>query len=237
MGRAEFGVTRIVVILTIMTCIVGADGPALLSLQERGANHLREPQSIFAATRSPDTDLKTAVDHEAEAGRVIWPLWTQCGEFHITKVTFGPFEGRESGRPRGSRGEAGGTRGSRSFVTRSSLSGTFITQVKGARLVAYREPLTEADRLNGLEWHGVVRLTALAYRVHETRSGKAPQWSPWKNGAPILLLGEGYAASYDRQLERRQGKWQVSLTRSHTAGTPIDVAKNTQAIICTELPH
>jgi hypothetical protein len=34
---------------------------------------------------------------EAEAGRVIWPLWTQCGEFHITKVVKPPLHPRFRG--------------------------------------------------------------------------------------------------------------------------------------------
>jgi hypothetical protein len=219
MGRVRLDVTRMTVILMITAGITGADGLALLPHHERGADGPRQPQSIFAATRSPDTDPNTAVDHEAEAvaGRVIWPLWTQCGEFHITKVTIMPSEARGTSR----------TRGSRSFV--GTISGTFITQVKGARLVPRGEPITEADRLNGLEWHGVVRFTALAYRVHGTsRPGEAPQWSPWRDGAPT---------NSDRQLEKRQGKWQVSLAKSPMTGTATDVAKNTQAITCAELPR
>ena len=146
---------------------------------------------------------------EAEAGRVIWPLWTQCGEFHITKVVIPP-----------------GRRG-------SGAGGSFITQVKGAHLVAQGQPLTEADRLNALEWHGVVRFTALASRVHgpirlSRGEREPPQWSQWREGAP---------SNYDRRLEKRQGKWQVFVAKNATTGTASDVAKETQPIACAELPR
>jgi hypothetical protein len=41
------------------------------------------------------------------------------------------------------------------------------------------EPLTPADRLNGLTWKGTIKTTIAAYRKAHEREGAAPCWFRW----------------------------------------------------------
>jgi hypothetical protein len=59
--------------------------------------------------------------------------------------------------------------------------------------------VTEADKLNGIEWKGSSYLTPAAYRVY---SYKSKEWEQWRNGAPI-------GVSTYANLIKQRGEWSV----------------------------
>ena len=74
-----------------------------------------------------------------------------------------------------------------------------LVEAKNLSLTAYSKgPLSEADKLNGLEWSGSVELTAKASRNKTRISGD--KWSQWQNG---MASGGGF------HLEKRNGQWKV----------------------------
>lgn len=58
-------------------------------------------------------------------------------------------------------------------------------------------PLTEADRLNGIDRRVSVRIRAKAWRIYEEGN-----WSEWKPRTPVLMSGFS--------LERRSGEWKTA---------------------------
>jgi len=74
---------------------------------------------------------------------------------------------------------------------------TYITDIKGASSRLEADPITDADRLNGIKWQGRLFLTARAYRRLEgPNSGK---WSEWED-----YRGEAFGSWYISNLN---GTW------------------------------
>jgi hypothetical protein len=75
---------------------------------------------------------------------------------------------------------------------------TFMTkdvQFKPATPKVVAEDITEADRLNGVEWHGAVNFSAPAHRVRMDGNPWA-DWEPWPQGT-----------FWSVELEKRNGNW------------------------------
>jgi hypothetical protein len=91
-----------------------------------------------------------------------------------------------------------GTGGSDSLLPRS------LVEAKDLACRAQREQLTEADKLNGVEWKGAVEFMASATRRKPLRPNAA--WSDWESGLVLYGIGDG-GSTY--ALEKRRGKWKI----------------------------
>jgi hypothetical protein len=77
-------------------------------------------------------------------------------------------------------------------VSAACQGGTFLHyglndtlwELKGATMHVDVDHLTEADRLNGLEWRAVSWLAPTAARDH---GGDGPSWSPWTSGSRFYV--------------------------------------------------
>ena len=67
-------------------------------------------------------------------------------------------------------------------------------------------PLTEADKLNGIEWKGTVILVAKASRPFKAEGfERKPAWQAWENGAKIDHQ------NISGSLAKRKGRWHLEL--------------------------
>jgi hypothetical protein len=81
-----------------------------------------------------------------------------------------------------------------------------IFELRKANVVVYPDSLSEADKLNGLEWQGSVGLCAEAARSYCDYSypvQPANSWSAWRPGE----FGSGRILGIN--CEKRNGKWKI----------------------------
>ena len=95
------------------------------------------------------------------------------------------------------------------FVRGGLLQEQDLFQIKNPDTIIKETPLTEADRLNGVEWRGSLTIITTAHRKLE---GK--QWGEWRDGGPqrvtmtelgspsLLYLGDG-------SFYKKQGHWSI----------------------------
>ncbi len=83
-----------------------------------------------------------------------------------------------------------------------------LVAAKGISFKVQSMPLTEADRLNELEWRGKVECGASASRTRVLDSEGG--WSDWKAGL-ALYAGDGEAMlrTETYTLERKSGQWRI----------------------------
>lgn len=78
-----------------------------------------------------------------------------------------------------------------------------LYQYKDAEIDVEEQKVSQADRLNGVEWRGITHLKPEAYRSWDSVSKK---WAPWRNGVPIM----GPSFGLTQRLEKRRGQWVYS---------------------------
>lgn len=81
--------------------------------------------------------------------------------------------------------------------------------------------LTEAHRLNGLEWHGNIYPETKASRTWDLGANK---WSEWSNGVD---RGDGFYY----QMQKSKGQWHIDLSR-----WPYDTVSRYVPVDCSKLP-
>jgi hypothetical protein len=71
-----------------------------------------------------------------------------------------------------------------------------------------KSPLTEADKLNGIEWEGSITIMAVAHREYFKSSGG---WSGWIDGAPYRASDSPLLGGWllDSTLYKQKGRWNV----------------------------
>ena len=71
-------------------------------------------------------------------------------------------------------------------------------------------PLTQADRLNGIEWQGVVEIPVSAYRYYDYQERS---WYGWFNGQPPRREGAVYLSdippTLGTSIVKRRGRWDI----------------------------
>jgi hypothetical protein len=71
-------------------------------------------------------------------------------------------------------------------------------------------PITEADRLNGIEWHGIVEIPVSAYRYHDYDEKK---WHGWFNGPPPRREAPNFLSelppTLGSSISKVKGKWDL----------------------------
>jgi hypothetical protein len=104
-----------------------------------------------------------------------------------------------------------------------TVNGGKLLAAKGISFeVRPHAPLTEADRLNQLEWSGVVdcRASASCARLLSSKGG----WNPWETGLQ-LYAGDGvglehYEGTTSYQIEKRGGQWRIVSLAFESARRP-----------------
>jgi hypothetical protein len=84
-----------------------------------------------------------------------------------------------------------------------SMSPRSLIEARSVSLKISSDPLTEADKLNQLEWRGQVNVSAAASRRKPLQPGAA--WQEWQPGLE-LYNGDG-ATTY--LLEKKAGQWKI----------------------------
>lgn len=104
-----------------------------------------------------------------------------------------------------------------------------IIEVKGLRFHAEAEELTQADRANGIEWHGWLRLTCNMRRSWECETlecetglgGPRSQWYDC-DGSSLSSFTIGSIISWDSPLwvSKRDGEWYYHSTMPYFSAFP-----------------
>jgi hypothetical protein len=112
-------------------------------------------------------------------------------------------------------------------------------QFKPVTYELLEEPITEADRLNGVEWKGYATFpTKLTFRYYDSRNKK---WSSWREGTIIYqpnelrelrnkIIGRELDAPLIQELRKEKGKW--NYERGDSEKDTANLAKPN----CSEIP-
>jgi hypothetical protein len=153
---------------------------------------------------------------EVEAHKYLLTIFTQCGEDYFSKQTIPqppPVFARDK-------------------TARTSLPESYIIeQYHKFTTTITPKPLTTADTLNGIEWHGTLAVSAAAKR--EFAHGKSillkkvDAWSDWQamTESPGMEGWPGVWAGLRFYIAKKQGQWTI-------AGR----SERRQAPDCTSIP-
>lgn len=83
------------------------------------------------------------------------------------------------------------------FGVRKIASDNGLYQFKNPKVSVKSQDLTQADKLNGIEWKGNSTFTAEAWRLYDV-TGK---WGPWRQGFTSLGVGLGVT------MYKQKGQW------------------------------
>lgn len=94
-----------------------------------------------------------------------------------------------------------------------SLNPRRLVEAKGLSFQVQAIPLTPADKLNGLEWSGVVACQFTASRSKPLNSGA---WGDWQNG---VFFGDGEGEN-QYELQKKSGQWKIERAAFVSAQRP-----------------
>ncbi|MBS0209046.1 MAG: DUF4339 domain-containing protein [Planctomycetes bacterium] len=81
-----------------------------------------------------------------------------------------------------------------------------VFELRNPHVMVASQGMTEADRLNGRGFHGIIKLGADAGRFYplndQWANGFSGRWSAWANGAPMFCFCE-------IAIEQRNGAWKI----------------------------
>lgn len=104
--------------------------------------------------------------------------------------------------------------------------GLVFHEFMGLSIGVFPSPISEIDKLNGIEWKGLTRLFAKATRAYHPKGweGWGPdsaRWLDWIEGAKV----EG--KDVDALISKKKGRWHVD---------PVGSSIIMKAIKCSEIP-
>ena len=77
-----------------------------------------------------------------------------------------------------------------------------LSEFKGFTYQLKSEPLSEADRLNGLEWRGGWVTGSTSERIRDRKGGVWEKWEEWEPGTPLSKT-----PTPEPYLIRKKGQW------------------------------
>ncbi len=103
-----------------------------------------------------------------------------------------------------------GQNGTFTGLNAATFTGQSIVQVREVTFKGHLDPggLSEADKLNGLDWRGWVHADGPASRRYDV-TGKA--WAPWKAGVNVISC----------RLEHQNGKWTFDIIQHMGGGVDL----------------
>jgi hypothetical protein len=89
-----------------------------------------------------------------------------------------------------------------------AMGGPFLFQIKGPKIQVSTQPLSEANRLNGVQWIGTIELFSAAERKCQLDSGRSAGWGSWSTRG---RLADGRPWPVDSvELRKENGQWIVT---------------------------
>jgi hypothetical protein len=134
--------------------------------------------SAACSTRLGSTDSPLDVEAKGEAEKFWATQITKCGDFHYRKQ-----------------------------ILPEKDNYVLYFQMRNAGVVVSPNKVTEADRLNGIEWKGETSFRPEASRVWGTEKGAWYEWKPGMGNVPDLSYG----------MRKVNGKWAVNTEKSYVA--------------------
>lgn len=104
-------------------------------------------------------------------------------------------------------------------------------QLKSASFYVKETPLTEATKLNGIEWQGRIMFVASAYRKRSANWG----WTSWQDGVPptqsdLAPLVDAHSV-LDKGFSKKNGQWEIGEDGKEIADKPSHIKPD-----CSEIP-
>jgi hypothetical protein len=96
-------------------------------------------------------------------------------------------------------------------------------QMRDPEIVVTLNKVSEADRLNGIEWKGETSFSPKASRVWGTEKGAWYEWKPGMGNVPDLSYG----------MRKVSGQWKVNTEKSYITGGIIKY----ETVNCSEVPQ
>ena len=93
-----------------------------------------------------------------------------------------------------------------------------VYQYNNADIDVEEQKVSQAEKLNGVEWKGITHLKPQTYRSWDPVSKK---WTIWRNGSPIM----GPSFGLTERFEKRGGQWAYSHSSLY------------RKIECSEIPQ
>lgn len=84
-----------------------------------------------------------------------------------------------------------------------------LLQLKDPFVTVKEKTLTEADKLNGIEWEGWIIFVTSAYKEHNDFQNS---WSNWSDGVPkhiSIIPIIGGKPMLDRTFSKKNGRWSI----------------------------
>jgi hypothetical protein len=166
--------------------------------------------TIFVALYSScSQSAKSEIQQEAESRAQKW--WdasvAKCGDYYYTRVKWSDF------------------------VRGQLVHENEFYQLKNASYYVKETPLTEATKLNGIEWQGRIAFVASAHRKHTDSWG----WTPWTDGVPptqsdLAPLVEARSL-LDKGFSKKNGQWEIGEDGKEITGEPTHTKPD-----CSEIP-
>lgn len=106
-----------------------------------------------------------------------------------------------------------------------------LYQLKRASYYVKENPVSEATKLNGIEWQGRIVVVATAHRKRYTDGSG---WSAWSDGVPEYHSEflRGVASSIlDKGFNKEKGRWSIDEDGREVDGDPSHVKP-----ACSEIP-
>jgi len=136
-------------------------------------------------------------------------MFTQCGDSYYTKAT----------------GRHAITLGGKYVTQYDSEAVDGIARFKDVYFETYKKELSEAEKLNGLEWSGGVVALATAVKVYQQDKG----WSEWGELLSVHVNSDYFPVNLGLAAEKKKSIWQLEKV-----GLPYSRLKK---ISCSEIPN
>lgn len=166
--------------------------------------------TISFCSSSCSQDGQSGVQKEAEARAKAW--WdasvAKCGDAYYTRVKWSDL------------------------VMGQLVRKDELYQLKNASYYVKETPISEATKLNGVEWQGRIIFVATAYRK---RSPDDSEWSAWLEGVPpsqsdFATMVEAHSL-LDKGFNKVKGQWSIGEDGKDIDGKSTHTKPN-----CSEIP-
>ncbi len=185
-----------------------------------------------ANVQSAPGEIRLAPNADAQAAaRYVWDrLVTKCGESWVYNgSTLRAADGKEDEVEKSI--EYFRHTGARSP---DDLVDPLIYEYKGVTFQLIPESLSPADKLNGLEWRGIARLSSTVWRMGDSRVRSLGNWQDTYTG-PSRALGPERGGYLNVYMKRLRGRWLYSELIMGPDGIPAEELGSFKKLSCDAL--
>jgi outer membrane murein-binding lipoprotein Lpp len=168
--------------------------------------------SLMLASCSPSTRKSTSVATSTQQSSTV----PDPGAVSTSKAVTGTLEEQARAAAKDFWAQRFSSCGDSSYGR--SPSTKVVLECKGANITINAEPVSDTEKLEGIEWKGATEITARQSRFYRYSYG---YWDSWGNG-----LGQ---ESFKVPMKKRNGRWEFYPASDSTA-------RNLQAVECSQAP-